>query len=64
MRCRGWLNRSRVAIICYIVLLQTLAAVKTLARRLMSRDHLYLFRQAPMTGVGLAAFAARLGLTN
>jgi hypothetical protein len=62
------LNRSRVAIISYVVLLQSLAAVKTLARRLMSRDHLYTFtagsRLAPMTGVGLAAFEAHLGLTS
>ena len=36
------MNGSRVAIVCLVVLLQTLAAVKTLARRLMSRDHLYL----------------------
>ena len=36
------LNRSRVAIILLVVLLQTPAA-KMLARRLMSRDHLYLF---------------------
>jgi hypothetical protein len=50
------------------VLLQTLAAVKTLARRLMSRDHLYFItagnRLAPMTGVGLAAVAEYLGLTS
>ena len=62
------MNRNRVAIICCVVLLQTLAAVKTLARRLMSRDHLYLFtagnRLAPMTGVGLAAFEVHLGLTS
>ena len=58
------MNRSRVAIICCVVLLQSMAAVKTLYRRLMSRDHLYLFRQAPMTGVSLAAFAAHLDLTS
>jgi hypothetical protein len=53
---------------CLVVLLQTPAAVKTLPRRLLSRDHLYLFftagnRLAPVARAGLAAYEEHLGLT-